>query len=138
MIIPFEKIESTIAIAKSELLLIIFYKIIGHDKLKTINGLYSDGYHKYWYLNGLRHREDGPAAEWSDGTNCWYKNGKFHREDGPAIERPDGRKFWFLNGERHRKDGPACEYADGEKSYYLEGEHLSKAEFYRYIAQKAE
>jgi hypothetical protein len=31
---------------------------------------------KYWYLNGKRHREDGPAVEWADGTKCWYLNGE--------------------------------------------------------------
>jgi hypothetical protein len=29
---------------------------------------------KYWYLNGERHREDGPAIEWSDGEKWWYLN----------------------------------------------------------------
>ena len=33
-----------------------------------------------------------------DGTNKWYLNGKRHREDGPAIECMDGTKEWFLNG----------------------------------------
>jgi hypothetical protein len=34
----------------------------------------------------------------SNGTKQWYLNGKRHREDGPAIERADGTKEWFLNG----------------------------------------
>ena len=29
---------------------------------------------KWWYLNGKRHREDGPAIEWADGTKFWYLN----------------------------------------------------------------
>ena len=33
------------------------------------------------------------------GTKYWFLNGKRHREDGPAIEWPDGSKYWFLNGE---------------------------------------
>ena len=33
-----------------------------------------------------------------DGTKCWYLDGKRHREDGPAIEYADGDKSWFLNG----------------------------------------
>ena len=28
-----------------------------------------------WYLNGKRHREDGPANEWADGTKSWWVNG---------------------------------------------------------------
>ena len=53
---------------------------------------------KYWYLNGKRHREDGPAIEYSDGTKRWYLNDKLHREDGPAIEYTNGNKYWYLNG----------------------------------------
>ena len=30
---------------------------------------------KHWYLNGKRHREDGPAIEWADGSKSWYLNG---------------------------------------------------------------
>ena len=52
---------------------------------------------KHWYLNGKRHREDGPAIEWSDGAKEWYLNGKHHREDGPAVEYADGTKSWYLN-----------------------------------------
>jgi len=76
---------------------------------------------KSWYLNGKRHREDGPAVEGTDGSKFWWLNGKKHREDGPAEEYADGDKFWWLNGKQHREDGPAVEYADGEKSWYLKG-----------------
>ena len=58
--------------------------------------VYADG-HKEWYLNGKRHREDGPAIEYADGTKCWYLNGKLHREDGPAVEYSNGDKHWYLN-----------------------------------------
>ena len=54
---------------------------------------------KSWYLNGNRHRTDGPASEYADGTKSWYLNGKCHRTDGPAIEKADGDKYWWLNGE---------------------------------------
>jgi hypothetical protein len=55
---------------------------------------------KCWYLNGKRHREDGPAIEYANGSKFWYLNDKLHREDGPAIESANGNKFWFLNGKR--------------------------------------
>ena len=55
---------------------------------------------KSWYLNGERHREDGPALEWADGDKAWYQNGVLHREDGPAFEWADGYKAWWLNGKR--------------------------------------
>ncbi len=57
---------------------------------------YFDDYR--WYVNGVMHRECGPAGEYSDGSKHWYSNGKLHRENGSAIERYDGRKYWYLNG----------------------------------------
>ena len=52
---------------------------------------------KAWYLNGVRHREDGPAYEGADGSKWWYLNGELHREGGPAYEGADGSKRWYLN-----------------------------------------
>ena len=77
---------------------------------------------KEWYLNGKRHREDGPAYEGAGGSKGWYLNGKTHRVGGPAVEYPDGLKEWYLNGKRHREDGPAVEYPDGSKRWFLKGE----------------
>jgi len=54
---------------------------------------------KYWLNSkGKRHREDGPAMEWPDGSKFWYQNGEQHREDGPAVEFANGGNFWFING----------------------------------------
>jgi hypothetical protein len=39
----------------------------------------------HWYLNGLLHRDDGPAIIWADGTRYWYRNNKLHRDDGFFI-----------------------------------------------------
>ena len=63
-----------------------------------------DGRTKEWYLNGKRHREDGPAYECASGHKYWYLNGKRHREDGPAIEYANGDKAWFLNGVRYTEE----------------------------------
>ena len=90
--------------------------------------IYDDGT-KEWYLNGQRHREDGPAVEWTDGTKYWYLNGQLHREDGPAFEDSNGYKSWFLNGQRHREDGPAIEYSGGYKEWYLNDEELTEEEW---------
>jgi hypothetical protein len=68
------------------------------DYIKYEVKVYTDGY-KSWWLNGKRHREDGPAIEYASGSKFWYLNGKRHREDGPAIECTNGDKHWFLNGE---------------------------------------
>ena len=91
---------------------------------------------KFWYLNGELHREDGPAHENADGNKYWYLNGKRHRTDGPAIEGADGNKYWYLNGERHREDGPATEYTDGSRYWYLSGEFLTEKEFNQQIKSK--
>ena len=86
-------------------------------------------YRTEWFLNGLYHREDGPAREYANGDKFWYKNGLLHREDGPAKECSSGDKCWRKNGLCHREDGPACEYADGSKSWYIEGKELTEKEF---------
>ena len=86
---------------------------------KNINGCIIDAYNtKAWFKDGNLHREDGPAVEYSTGSNEWWLNGKRHREDGPAIEAEDGTKMWFKHGKRHREEGPAIEYANGEKHWY--------------------
>ena len=35
---------------------------------------------------------------YSNGDKFWYLNDVLHREDGPAIEYANGEKFWYLNG----------------------------------------
>ena len=63
------------------------------------NGYYKDDDgDQFWYLNGKRHREDGPAVINANGTKAWCLNGKFHREDGPAYIGADGTQYWYLNG----------------------------------------
>ena len=64
-----------------------------------------------------------------DGHKAWYLNGLLHREDGPAIEKANGPKLWYLNGERHREDGPAIELACGHKEWYLNGQECSERIF---------
>ena len=88
---------------------------------------YGDIFH---YLNGLYHREDGPACEYADGSKHWYFNGKLHRTDGPAKELSYGRKEWWLNDNYHREDGPACEYANGDKGWYLNGKRYGSNDDY--------
>jgi len=83
-----------------------------------------------WYNErNKRHREDGPAVEYADGSKSWYLNGERHRTDGPAVECANGTKHWYLNNQLHRTDGPAVERADGSKSWYLHGVRLTESEF---------
>ena len=72
------------------------------------------------------------------GVKVWYLNGNRHREDGPAIEYWDGSKYWFLNDERHREDGPAIEHFDGTKVWYLNNVEYSEEEFNRKMAPAQE
>jgi len=68
------------------------------EKHPKFTGCLIDKYNDiYWFKNGLRHREDGPAVEWADGDKEWYQNGLRHREDGPALEYASGAKYWYLN-----------------------------------------
>ena len=66
---------------------------------------------------------------YDNGSKYWYQHGKRHREDGPAREFSDGSKFWYQHGKRHREDGPACEYANGTKHWYLDNKKLTEQEF---------
>ena len=93
---------------------------------------------KHWFLNGKRHREDGPAIEYTDGTKHWFLNGKCHREDGPAIEWASGNKHWFLNGKCHREDGPAVEYSNGHKEWYLNDKRLTEEQFNKKMKKPCE
>jgi len=63
-----------------------------------------DSGNKYWFLNGARHREDGPAIEYANGNKYWCLNGEYHREDGPAIEWANGYKAWYLNGKEFTEE----------------------------------
>ena len=42
---------------------------------KTYEVRVYDNGNKYWYFNGKRHREDGPAVDWVSGSKYWYLNG---------------------------------------------------------------
>jgi len=66
---------------------------------------------------------------YDNGDKVWYLNGKRHREDGPAFEGAGGTAYWFLNGILHREGGPAIEGGSGGKAWYLNGVHLTEAEF---------
>ena len=95
----------------------------------------AQGHRVVWYLDGKRHRTDGPAVEWADGTREWWLNGKTHRTDGPALEWANGDRFWFLNGRRHRTDGPACEWANGDREWYLNGKRHTEEDFDEALAR---
>jgi len=92
---------------------------------------------RFWYLNGLLHRHDGPAAERADGGRYWYINGRLHREDGPAIEYAECVRYWYINGKLHREDGPAIESACGNLYWYINGKRVSEEDFPSTLANLA-
>ena len=91
---------------------------------------YSNG-RKEWWVNGQRHRIDGPAIEGADGSKEWWLNDKLHRTDGPAVELDGGYKEWLLNGTCHRTDGPAIECTNGSKGWFLNGKEYTKPNYYK-------
>ena len=54
--------------------------------------VYDDG-NKFWYLGDNIRRIEG-----DDGYDSYFLNGKRHKEDGPAVIYADGHKEWWLNG----------------------------------------
>ncbi|NCQ51847.1 hypothetical protein GW796_08135 [archaeon] len=52
---------------------------------------------KKYYLDGVLHREDGPAIESEDGINSWYLNGKFK---GMQLRDGNTKDFsYYIMGE---------------------------------------
>jgi hypothetical protein len=61
------------------------------DYIKYEVEVYTNG-DKFWHLNGLRHRLDGPAVVWISGSKAWFLNGEhlteeeFNERMAPTIE----------------------------------------------------
>jgi len=78
----------------------------GQNKMK--NPIVNEWGVKEWRnAVGQLHRDEGPALEWSDGiTKFWYQNGLAHREDGPASIMKCGSgegevaQTWWVEGKR--------------------------------------
>jgi hypothetical protein len=72
----------------------------------------------------LRHREDGPAVERTDGTLMWYIKGKLHRADGPAILKKNGDEFWYTDDALHRLRSAAIVLKNGAKQWWKKGKFV--------------
>jgi len=59
--------------------------------------------------------------EWQD------ERGRRHRADGPAVVYPDGSKEWWLEGRLSRSDGPAIEDASGWCEWWIAGRDASSS-----------
>ena len=104
------------------------YFDITNKELKKNGGIFINQLSKRWFKpNLILHRENGPALEWTleeKGKEYeYYINGERHRDDGPAIEYADGFQQWWKNGRIHREDGPAITYSSGRKVWVWHGQH---------------
>ena len=77
-----------------------------------------DGNKRWFNSEGQRHRLDGPAEIYSNGTQWYYQNGNLHNENGPAVIYPSGTQHYCQNNQRHRLDGPAVIRINGEEEYW--------------------
>ena len=78
--------------------------------------------YQQWWVNGLRHRVEGPAVEFRNGHREWWVNGLRHRVEGPAVEYPSGNSVWWFRGVKHREGGPAVEGGGLTKEWWVNGE----------------
>lgn len=84
----------------------------------------------HYYDDQMRHHnEHGPAINHNNRTKMWFVNGIRHREDGPAVRSSVG-EIWYRNGLIHRIDGPAQTHFENQtKQYYLYGNGYTKREY---------
>lgn len=91
-----------------------------------------------WTLDGVLHRDDGPAVIWADGSTGWYRHGVLHRDDGPAEEHAGGYLGWYDHDRQHRLDGPARVWHDGTEEWFLFGRFVSRYSVATYLAAPVE
>lgn len=54
---------------------------------------------KYNERGNLHSYNDKPAVSYSDGTKYWYYDGVLHRENGPAIVYSNDEVSFYYHGE---------------------------------------
>lgn len=84
--------------------------------------------YKHWYVNGKRHRENGPAVEYSDGSEEWWVNDQLHREDGPAVTTSmiDQEEYWLNNNQMSKEEWQAATNTSLVKVFFFDEEHNQK------------
>lgn len=73
---------------------------------------------------------------YSGGTVVYYVDGLKHREDGPAVEYPKGGKEWWIHGRRHRINGPAIHQTNGEKYWYINDKSYKEQDYWIEVAKQ--
>jgi hypothetical protein len=73
-----------------------------------VEGYYRTFFQREWRVDGVLHREKGPAYV-DEFKKIWYYNGVLHNSNGPAIiDGMDPKRIrYYRNGILHRDDGPA-------------------------------
>lgn len=86
-----------------------------------------------YYLDGKKHRDDGPATIFRNHRMIeakYYRNGRLHRDGGPALVEQDANgsiveQHFYRFGELHRENGPATFWRLGDGStveqYFQDG-----------------
>ena len=75
---------------------LVSYLSESNKPVKT--GIFKDSPGNRWHKT-----KDGYRFESADGTKEWWVEGKRHRLDGPAVEYADGYKEWWVNGKKLTK-----------------------------------
>jgi len=90
---------------------------------------------KEFLLEGLRHRDGGPAVVRLDGRTEWFCHGMRHRDGGPAVTNPNGltdttaEEEWYKYDKYHREGGPAVTTQDGTHEWYLDGVNYTEESY---------
>ena len=87
----------------------------------------------YFDALGRRHNSHGPAINHNNRTKMWFVDGVRHREDGPALITGIG-EIWYYHGLIHRLTGPAQTHHEyNTKSYHIHGREYTKEEYNKIV-----
>ena len=93
--------------------------------------VYKDGTIEWVISGGQRHRINGHAVEWLDGTKGWYIVRSVHRLNDPAVIFNGSEANWYLNSKPHRINGPFSERIGREERWYIGGKRYTESEYNR-------
>ena len=71
-----------------------FFAVL-NDEFPTV--VYPNGTKEWLDSKGFASRKTEPSIEYSNGDKEWWLNGERHRDDGPAVIHGK-KKYWFENG----------------------------------------
>lgn len=83
-------------------------------------------YRKEYNIDGIAHRDNGPARINSDGDFYHYKYGKLHNENGPAayVSGDGGGYAYYIDNLKHRINGPAIIMNSGKEQWFYKGKQI--------------